>query len=444
MSSEPFHPIPDRQPRWVSADEAVSHIKSGMTVFVHGCAATPLVLLDSLATHGKREKLKDIQLIHIHTEGPGVCMQPDCEGIFRSNSLFIGGNARKAVNDGRADCTPIFLGETPLLFRRGIIPLDAALVTVSPPDEHGFCSLGPSVDLARAAVQHTKYLIGQVNSNLPRTFGDGIVHISHFDALVKADFPLPEIHKTVITPIEEQIGQHIANNLVADGATLQMGIGSIPDAVLSKLTSHRDLGIHTEMISDGIIQLVRKGIVTNANKKIQPGKIVSAFAFGTTELYRFMNNNPFIAMCDVAFTNNVSVISQNPKVTAINSCIEVDLTGQVCADSIGTRMYSGVGGQIDFMRGSALSQDGLGKPILAMASTTEKGVSKIAPMLKSGAGVVTTRAHVHYLVTEYGIAYLFGKSFRQRAYELIRVAHPDHREVLEKAAFERLKVMPSP
>jgi acyl-CoA hydrolase len=442
-SPEPFHPIPDREPKWMTAEEAVSVITSGMKVFVHGCAATPLVLLEALVKHGVTGKLRNVEMIHIHTEGPGLYARPEYNGIFRSNSLFIGANCRQAVNEGRGDFTPIFLGEVPLLFRRKIINLDAALIQVSPPDEHGFCTLGPSVDTARAAVQNAKYIIGQVNVNMPRTFGDGVIHKTHFDAMVEAHHPLPEIHKTEPSAVEHKIGQLIADNLVQDGATLQMGIGSIPDAVLCKLVNHRDLGIHSEMFSDGIIELVRTGVITNAKKVIQTGKIVGGFAFGTKELYDFMNNNPFVVMCDISFVNQVSVIAQNPRVTAINSCIEVDLTGQVCADSIGTRMYSGVGGQIDFMRGAALGTDGLGKPILAMPSATDKGISKIVPVLKQGAGVVTTRAHVHYIVTEYGIAHLFGKNLRQRAYELIRIAHPNHREALEKAAFERLKVMPS-
>jgi len=443
-SPEPFHPIPDREPVWTTAEEAVAPIKSGMNIFVHGVAATPLVLLEAAARHAKIEKLKDIKMIHIHTEGPGIYGKPEYDGVFRSNSLFLGANLREAVRDGRADFTPIFLGEIPLLFHRKLIQLDVALVSVSPPDEHGFCSLGPSVDTARAAIQNAKLIIGQVNVNMPRTFGDGIVHMSHFDAMVHGNHPLPEIHKSTMTEEEKMIGKIIADNLVDNGATLQMGIGSIPDAVLSQLETHRDLGIHSEMFSDGIINLVKKGAITNACKKVQTGKIVGGFAFGTKMLYEFMNNNPFVVMCDIGFVNNVHVIGQNPKVTAINSCIEVDITGQVCSDSIGTRIYSGVGGQIDFMRGAALSHDGLGKPILAMSSMTNKGVSKIVPMLKPGAGVVTTRAHVHYIVTEYGYAFLFGKTLRQRAYELIRIAHPDHRESLEKAAFERLRVMPAP
>jgi len=428
----------------MSADEAVERVTSGMRIFVQGCAATPLKLLDALAEFGLSARLHNVELIHIHTEGPGKIVQPEYDGIFRSNSMFIGGNCRQAVNEGRADFMPIFLCETPHLFRRKILNLDIALVHVSPPDNHGFCSLGPSVDCTRAAVQNAKYIIAQVNPNIPRTFGDGIVHSSHFDAMVACDDPLPELEKKAPSEEEEAIGQFIADNLVQDGATLQMGIGSIPDAVLSKLFEHRDLGIHTEMFSDGIIDLVNEGVITNSKKVIQTGKIVSSFAYGTRRLYDFMHNNPFVVMADVAFVNNTAIICQNPKVTAINSCIEVDLTGQVVSDSIGTRMYSGVGGQIDFIRGASLSLDGLGKPILAMPSTTSRGESKITPILKPGGGVVTTRAHVHYIVTEYGIAYLFGKTLRQRAYELIRIAHPDHRQMLEEAAFERLKVMPTP
>ncbi|XP_013409947.1 uncharacterized protein LOC106173377 [Lingula anatina] len=364
--------------------------------------------------------------------------------IFRCNSFFIGANCREAINSGRADFVPIFLSEIPLLFRRNLITPDVALISVSSPDQHGFCTLGPSVDCSRAAIQNARYIVGLVNPNMPRTFGDGMVHLSHFDAVVQGDLPLPQMKHGVPTEVEKQIGRIIATNLIQDGATLQMGIGSIPDAVLAALWSHRDLGIHTEMFSDGVVDLVEAGAITNARKTIHPGKIVGGFAVGTQRLYDFMDNNPFIVMLDIAFVNNTAIISQNPKVTAINSCIEIDLTGQVCADSIGTRMYSGVGGQIDFLRGAALSVDGLGKPILALPSVTKNGESKIVPYLKKGAGVVTSRAHAHFIVTEYGIASLFGKNLRQRAYELIKIAHPDHRENLEKESFERLKCMPSP
>jgi len=415
-----------------------------MRVFVHGCAATPGLLVNALSEYALKSRLHNVELIHIHTEGDALFTQPEYDGIIRSNSLFTGGNVRQCVAEGRADFTPIFLSEIPLLFRRKILNLDVALIQVSPPDSHGFCTLGPSVDVTRAAIKNAKYIIAQVNTNMPRTFGDGVIHLSHIDSLVAGDVPLACLSKSKRTDEEEKIGALVADYLVADGATLQMGIGSIPDAVLSKLGEHRDLGIHTEMFSDGIIELIEKGAITNGKKAIATGKVVGSFAYGTEDLYNFMDDNPSVIMLDVAFVNHTSIICQNPKVTAINSCIEVDLTGQVVSDSIGTRIYSGVGGQIDFIRGAALGTDGQGKPILALPSTTKRGESKIVPYLKKGAGVVTTRAHVHYIVTEYGIAYLFGKNLRQRAYELIRIAHPDHREELEREAFDRLKVMPSP
>ncbi|XP_071536107.1 succinyl-CoA:acetate/propanoyl-CoA:succinate CoA transferase isoform X2 [Panulirus ornatus] len=441
-SHEPFHPL-KRAPVWKTAEEAVSVVKSGDVVFVHGAAATPLKLVAALTEHGKKQQLSDVTVCHIHTEGPALYAQPDCEGIFRSNSFFIGSNCRQAVNEGRGDFVPIFLSEIPLLFHRKIIEIDVALVQVSPPDKHGFCSLGTSVDCARAAVQNAKHIIGQVNPCMPRTFGDGVIHKSHFDAMVDGIESLPEHCPKERSDVENEIGRLIAEELVVNGATLQMGIGNIPDAVLASLKGHKDLGIHSEMFSDGVVDLVEAGCITNTHKNYHPGKIVGSFIVGTRRLFDFVDNNPFVMMCDVSFVNNIPIIAQNPKVTAINSCIEIDMTGQVVADSIGTRMYSGVGGQVDFIRGAAVSRDGLGKPILAMPSTTSKGESKIVPFLKPGGGVVTTRAHLHYLVTEWGIAYLFGKNLRQRAYELIRIAHPDHRESLEKAAFERLHCMPS-
>lgn len=440
---EPSHPLPDRDPDWKTADEAVQVIQSGQKIFIHGAAATPIHLIEAMCKHGTKANITGCEVLHIHTEGPGLYNEPEYDEMFRSNSLFVGGNSRKAIKEGRADAIPIFLCEIPKLFRQNIINLDVALVSVSPPDKHGFCSLGPSVDCTRSAIQNAKYIIAQVNSHLPRTFGDGIIHQSHIDAMVQFDQPLHEMEVNTLTKEEEKIGQLIADNLVDDGATLQMGIGSIPDAVLAQLGNHKNLGVHSEMFSDGVVDLCEKGAITNSEKTIMPGKIVSSFAVGTQKLYDFMNNNPFVEMCDVAFTNSTAIICQNPKVTAINSCIEVDLTGQICSDSIGTRIYSGFGGQIDFIRGAALGLDGLGKPIIAMPSATRRGETKIVPTLKLGSGVVTTRAHVHYVVTEYGIAYLFGKSLRERAYELIKIAHPDHREALEKAAFERLKCMPA-
>jgi len=423
----------------------VEAVQSGDKIFVQGCAATPNYLLEALAKYGVKAGLKDVQLIHIPTVGPAIYNEPEYEGIFRSNSLFIGANCRDAIASGRADTTPIFLSEIPLLFRRKIYKLDVALIHVSPPDAHGFCSLGVSVDCTRSAIQEAKYIIALVNKHMPRTHGDGQIHQTHIDCMVEHDMPLPEIEPITRTPEINEIARLIADNLVQDGATLQTGIGNLPDAVLHKLHNHRDLGFHSEMISDTVVTLVEKGALTNAKKNVQTGKIVSSFAMGTKKLYSFLDDNPFVSLQECDFTNNISLISQNPRVTAINTCLEIDLTGQVCSDSIGTRMYSGFGGQIDFIRGAALSLDGEGKPIIACTSMTDDGeTSRIVPCLKEGAGVVTTRAHVHYIVTEYGIAFLFGKNLRQRAYELIKIAHPSQRESLEKAAFDRLKCMPSP
>ncbi|CAH1774078.1 unnamed protein product [Owenia fusiformis] len=459
-SQEPFHPIPGKEPEHCKAAEAVKVVQSGHRVYIHGVAATPIPLVEALANHGIESNLRDVELLHIHTAGPGTFAQKEYEGIFRSNSLFMGPNVREAVNAGRADVMPIFLSDIPHLFRRRILNLDVAMVSVSPPDEHGYCTLGPSVDCTRAAVQNAKTIVGMVNKNMPRTFGDGIIHKSHFDYMVEGHMPLPELSKheldllMVDLPLsddyvnpserEQKIGKSIAENLVTDGATLQMGIGNIPNIVLKHLHNHKDLGVHTEMFSDGVIDLVENGNITNAKKVIQPGKIVGAFCVGTRRLYDFLDDNPFVVMGDVAHVCNTAVIAQNPRVTAINSCIEVDITGQVVSDSIGNKMHSGVGGQIDFIRGASQGLDGLGKPILAMTSTTRHGQTKIVPDIHKGAGVVTTRAHVHYIVTEYGIANLFGKNIRQRAYELIRIAHPDHQEELEKAAFEKLNIMPTP
>ncbi|KAL5013389.1 hypothetical protein ScPMuIL_007659 [Solemya velum] len=416
----------------------------GQRVYIHGGAATPVRLVDALTRHGKLGNLADVEIVHAPTEGPSTYNDPEYEGIFRSNSLFIGNYSRKAISEGRADCVPIFLSEIPLLFRRKIWKIDVAMISLSPPDNHGYCSMGPGVDCTRSAIQNADYIIGLVNKQMPRTFGDGLIHMSHVDTMVEADDPLPESDPHKLTPEIQEIARLIAENLVEDGATIQTGIGSLPDAVLNKLYNHKDLGIHTEMFSNGVVDLVEKGAITNAKKTIQTGKIVSSFALGTRRLYDFMDDNSFVAMCDCAFTNNIAIICQNPRVTAINTCLEIDLTGQVCSDSIGTYMYSGFGGQIDFIRGAAVGLDGAGKPIIATPSTTESGESRISPMLKPGAGVVTTRAHVHYIVTEYGIAYLFGKNLRQRAYELIKIAHPKFRESLEKSAFDRLKCMPSP
>lgn len=442
-SPEPAQPL-KRDPKWVSAKEAVQCIKSGDTVFIQGAAATPLELVKEMTNYGKSSGLKNVTVCHMHTEGVAGYTEPDCEGIFRSCSFFMAANVRKAVAEGRSDCVPIFLSEIPLLFHRKIVKPDVTLVQVSPPDQHGFCSLGTSVDCVRAALMYSKTIVAQVNPKMPRTFGDATVHQSHFDYAVKVDAPLPEHGGRPPTEIETKIGKQIAENLVEDGATLQMGIGNIPDAVLAELTNHKDLGIHSEMFAGGIVDLVNRGCITNNRKTINKGKIIGSFFIGTRALYDFVDNNPYVEMRDVSYVNNTGIIAQNPKMTAINSCIEIDLTGQVVSDSIGTRMYSGFGGQVDFIRGAAEALDGQGKPIIALPSITNKGESKISPLIKHGAGVVTTRAHVHYVVTENGIAYLFGKTLRQRAHALINIAHPDHRESLEKAAFERLKCMPAP
>lgn len=422
--------------KYVQAAEALQIIESGYRVYVHGSACTPQFMLHHLAEQAPR--LKDVELVSISLYGDIKIANPEYASSFRINSLFVSDGIRQAVNEGRADYIPVFLSEIPDLFRRKILPLDVAIVSVSPPDAHGYCSLGTSVDIARSAVNSARFVIAQVNPQVPRTHGDGMIHTSSFHAMVLADAPLPEVqYSTKVGPEEIKIGEYIAN-LIEDRSTLQMGIGAIPDAVLQCIHSHKDLGVHTEMFSDGLLQLIEKGIVNNRYKKIHPNKTVTAFALGTRRLYDFVNDNPSFAFLDIDYVNEASIIKRNKRVVAINSAIEVDLTGQVCADSIGTYHYSGVGGQMDFMRGAALSEGG--KPIIALTSRTKKGVSRIAATLKPGAGVVTTRAHVHYVVTEYGVAFLFGKNLRQRAQELINIAHPDDRENLERAAFERFKI----
>ncbi|TYP94005.1 Acyl-CoA hydrolase [Fodinibius salinus] len=420
------------QDNFTTAEEAVKLIQSGDRVFIHSVAAAPQPLINAMTQ--RAPELEDVEIVHLHTEGEAPYVKPEYSDTFHTNALFVGANVRKAVNQGSADYLPIFLSEVPGLFRQGIMPIDMALVQVSPPDKHGYCSLGVSVDATRAALQEAEKAIALVNPNMPRTHGDGIFHASRFNALVETDEPLHELTIPEPNDIEKKIGQHCAE-LVDDGATLQMGIGAIPNAVLDSLDGHKDLGIHTEMFSDGVIDLVEKGVITNKKKAKHPEKIVAGFVMGSRRLYDFVDDNPMLAMLDIAYVNDTAVIRKNPKVTAINSAVEVDITGQVCADSIGTYHYSGVGGQMDFIRGASLSEGG--KPIIALPSTTGKGESKIVPHLKQGAGVVTTRAHVHYVVTEYGIANLYGKNLRERAHALIEIAHPDHREGLEKTVKER-------
>lgn len=417
-----------------SAEEAVKVIKSGDTVFIHGAAQAPQLLIDAMVA--RSDELRDVRIVHIHHEGKAPYVEPEYEGIFRCESFFVGANVRKATMEGLADYIPVFLSEIPGLIRKGVVNIDVALMNISPPDRFGYVSLGSSVDVAVAAVQCAKHVIAQVNTKVPRVFVDGSMHVRHFDTFVEHDSDIIEVPVPQPTAIDDKIAEYVAG-LVEDGATLQMGIGGIPNAVLSKLGNHKDLGIHTEMFTDGVIPLVQKGVVNNSVKRVVPDQIVTSFAMGTRKVYDFLHDNPEIAMMDCAFVNDVRIIRRNPKVTAINSAIEIDFTGQVCADSIGTKHYSGVGGQIDFIRGASYSHGG--KPIIAISSQTGKGISKIVPTLKVGAGVVSTRANVHFVITEYGIAYLYGQSLKERARRMIKIAHPDHREALEKAAYDRWK-----
>lgn len=420
--------------KYVSAEEAVRAIKSNDRVFIHSVAAAPQRLIRAITA--RAPELRGVELIHLHTEGEAPYARPECAGSFHTSALFIGANVRSAVESGEADYIPVFLSEVPALFLKGVLPVDVALIHVSPPDRHGFCSLGVSVDVARAAVHVADRVVAQINPRMPRTHGDGLIHVNRIDLAVEVDDPLPEHRPPVLTEVEKSIGRNCAA-LIEDGATLQMGIGAIPDAVLASLHNHKDLGVHSEMFSDGIIDLIERGIINGERKRVHPGKVVGGFMMGTRRLYNFVDDNPQIAMLDISYVNDTSVIRRNPKVTAINSAIEVDITGQVCADSIGTRLYSGVGGQMDFMRGASLSEGG--KPIIALPSATSRGESRIVACLKPGAGVVTTRAHVHYLVTEYGVANLYGKNLRERARALIEIAHPSHREALEREARERFR-----
>ncbi len=419
----------------VSIEEAISIVKSGDRVFVQGAAMTPNTLVNALCENRYKE-LENVEVISIHTDGEVKYAIPPYSRAFKINSCFVGGNVRKAVNTNQGDYIPIFLSEIGLLFRRNILPLDVAIVQVSPPDRHGYCSLGVSVDVTLPAIQTAKKVIAQVNPHVPRTHGDGIIHVRNIDYAIDVNDPIHTYNPTGLSETDKLIGKHVAE-LIEDGATLQLGIGNIPNAVLNNLQNHKRLGVHTEMFSDGLLPLIEKGIVTGEDKVMNIRKIVTAFAAGSQKLYDFIDDNPLVQFKEAAYTNDTAVIKRNPKVTAINSAIEIDLTGQICADSIGYRHFSGVGGQMDFIRGARLSEGG--KPIFALASQTGKGVSKITPHLREGAGVTTTRAHVNYVATEYGVVSLFGKNLHQRAKALISIAHPEHREALSKAAFERFE-----
>lgn len=418
-----------------TAAEAVQLIKSGDRVLIHGVNAIPITLVKAMVD--RADELRDVEVVHIHTEDEAPYSKPEFVKSFQVNAFFAGANVRKAINEGRGDYIPIFLSEVPGLIRKDILPIDVALLNVSPPDKHGYCSLGVSLVGSFPASQKAKKIIAQVNPNMPRTHGDGFIHVDRIDALVEVNDPLPVQIIPEPDETEMKIGTY-CTELVEDGATLQMGIGAIPNAVLKSLSNHKNLGIHTEMFADGVIDLVEKGVINGSQKVKYRGRVVSGFVMGSKKVYDFIDDNPMVAMLDIAYVNDTAVIRQNPKVTAINSAIEVDLTGQICADSIGTYHYSGVGGQMDFIRGASLSPGG--KPIIALPSTTKKGISRIVPFLKQGAGVVTTRAHVHYIVTEYGIANLYGKNLHQRAKALVEIAHPNHREDLDRAVFERFKV----
>jgi acyl-CoA hydrolase len=422
--------------KYQSAEEAVQVVNSGNRVFIHGGAATPSLLVKSLLQ--RKSEVKNVELVSITTLGDDLFTPESVGDSFFINSLFVSKNVRELINAEHGEYVPVFLSEIPLLFRNNILPLDVALIHVSPPDQHGYCSLGTSVDIVRSALQSARHIIAQVNKQMPRTHGDGVIHQSQIHAMMEIDMPLPEVNYSAKTDETSlQIGKHIAG-LIDDGATLQMGIGAIPDAVLTCLTNHKDLGIHTEMFSDGVVPLVNSGVITNRYKENHRGKIVTSFVVGTNKVYDFVNDNPLVSFLDIDYVNDTHVIRKNPKVVAINSAIEIDITGQVCSDSIGTYHYSGVGGQMDFIRGAALSPGG--KPIIALKSSTKEGFSKIVPFLRKGAGVATTRAHVHYVATEFGVVNLFGKNLQQRAKALRDIAHPDHREAIDREIFERFGV----
>lgn len=418
----------------VTAEEAVKVIKSGDRIHLSSVAVTPHALIRAMVERGRNKEFENVRIQHIHTEGPAPYAEAEFEGIFQLESFFVGGNVRKATQAGYADYIPVFLSETQKLIRQGYLKVNIAMVQVSPPDKHGYVSLGTSVDATLAAIETADVVIAQVNKFVPRAWGDAMISIKEIDYFVEHDEQLYIHNNAPLSETERAIGRNVAA-LVEDGACLQMGIGGIPNAVLAELGNHKDLGVHTEMFSDGILPLVEKGVVNGKRKQIDKGKMVASFLMGSQALYDFIDDNPEVAMMDVGHTNGIQVIRKNHKVTAINSALSVDITGQVCADSIGTTHYSGVGGQIDFIRGAGHSEGG--KPIIAMPSVTSKGVSKISPTLMEGAGVVTTRSNMHWLVTEYGAINLYGKTLQDRARAIISVAHPDHREMLDKAAFER-------
>ena len=416
----------------VTPEQAVGVIQSGSRVFLTGNCSVPQKVMAALVQ--RAPQLSDVEIVQVLTVGNADYVSPEMSGHLRVNTLFISDNVRLAVNEGRADFTPCFLSEIPILFKNGCLPLDVALIHVGPPDEHGFCSFGIEVGVTKTAAQSAKIVIAEVNPNMPRTLGDAFIHISKLSFIVPVEYALPELPMGTTTDLSQRIARHIAA-LIPDGATLQMGIGGIPDAVLHELNNHKHLGVHTEMFSDGIIDLVDRGVVDGEMKSLHPGKIIAGFMLGTRKLYNFVHDNPIVEMHPTEYVNDPFIISRNDRMVAINSAIEIDLTGQVCSDSIGSRLYSGVGGQIDFIYGASRSKGGI--PIIALPSTAVvKGqtVSKIVPQLRLGAGVVTTRSHVRYIVTEYGSAELYARNIRQRARALIGISAPEFREELEQKA----------
>ena len=418
--------------KYISADEAVKLVQSGDRIYIQAAAATPTILTDALAK--RASELKNVEISHILTSGEAAYANPALKDSFFVNSFFLSGNVRHIIKAGNGSYTPVFLSELPKLFYNKIVPIDGVFITVSPPDRHGYCSLGVSVEATLGAIKHARYIIAQVNENMPRTFGDTMLHISEISALVQHNSPLYGLeYSEKSSEIEEKIAKNVVE-LIEDDSTIQIGIGSIPDAVLRDLTHLKNLGIHTELLTDGVVDLVEKGVITGSKKAIDVGKIVCTFMFGSKKLYEFANDNPNVLVKESQYTNNPHIIAQNTKMISVNSAIEVDITGQVCADSIGTRMYSGVGGQIDFVRGA--SQSVGGKAIIALPSTARSGESRIVPFLKQGAGVVTSRFHIQYVVTEYGVADLRGKTLAQRQKLLINIAHPKHRENIEKVFYE--------
>ncbi|MCF8359447.1 MAG: 4-hydroxybutyrate CoA-transferase [Prolixibacteraceae bacterium] len=420
--------------KFVTPDEAVKVIKSNDRVHIHSVACAPQKLINAMCERGRNREFQNVRIQHLHTEGPAPYADPEFEGIFNLESFFVGHNVRKQTQAGYADYIPVFLMETQRLIREGYCRPNVAMVQVSPPDKHGYVSLGTSVDATLAAVEEADTVIGVINPNIPRAFGDAMITLDMIDIFCQDDTPLIEAAPAPLTETDIQIGKNCAA-LIEDGATLQMGIGAIPNAVLAQLGNHKNLGIHTEMFADGVLPLIDKGIINNACKNIDRGRTVATFLMGSKEVYDFIDDNPGVIMNDVGYTNDPRIICKNPRVTAINSAISVDLTGQVNADSIGTRFWSGVGGQVDFIRGASLSEGG--KPIIAMPSITAKGVSKITNTLVPGAGVVTSRFHIHWLVTENGAVNLYGKSMQERSTLIISIAHPDHQERLDREAFER-------